>query len=126
MVPILTILVSSKPGKVQGASDADLRLMRRIDEMHLKHPFYGSRRIRDWLQDEGFAVNRKRVQRLIRQMSITAHYPKANTSRPGKSHKQRFSRRRKAVVITRFRMRSSCPGTGPNRRCVSRWSMSFM
>jgi putative transposase len=35
-----------------GASDEDLQLMRRIDEMHLKRPFYGSRRIRDWLQDE--------------------------------------------------------------------------
>jgi putative transposase len=68
-------------------SDDDLRLMRRIDEMHLKRPFYGSRRIRDWLQDEGFGVNRKRVQRLMRQMGIVALYPKANTSRPGKGHK---------------------------------------
>lgn len=71
----------------RGIPDADLQLMRRIDEMHLKRPFYGSRRIRDWLQDEGFAVNRKRVQRLMRQMGITALYPKANTSRPGKGHK---------------------------------------
>jgi putative transposase len=70
-----------------GVSDEDLRLMRRIDEMHLKRPFYGSRRIRDWLQDEGFPVNRKRVQRLMRQMGIAALYPKANTSRPGKGHK---------------------------------------
>ena len=70
-----------------GVSDADLRLMRRIDEMHLKRPFYGSRRIRDWLQDEGFAVNRKRVQRLMRPMGITALYPKANSSRPEKGHK---------------------------------------
>ena len=45
-----------------GVTDEDLRQMRRIDEMHLKRPFYGSRRIRDWLQDEGFPVNRKRVQ----------------------------------------------------------------
>jgi putative transposase len=67
-----------------GASDEDLRLIRRIDEIHLKRPFYGSRRIRDWLQDEGFAVNHKRVQR---QMGICALYPKANTSRPGKGHK---------------------------------------
>jgi putative transposase len=71
----------------KGVSDEDLRLMRRIDEMHLQRPFYGSRRIRDWLQDEGFTVNRKRVQRLMRQMGITALYPKANTSRPGKGHK---------------------------------------
>jgi putative transposase len=70
-----------------GISDEDLRLMPRIDEMHLRRPFYGSRRIRDWLQDEGLSVNRKRVQRLMRRMGVTALYPKANTSRPGKGHK---------------------------------------
>ena len=70
-----------------GISDEDLRLMRRIDEMHLRRAFCGSRRIRDWLQDEGLSVNRKRVQRLLRRMGITALYPKANTSRPGKGHK---------------------------------------
>ncbi len=68
-------------------SEADLMLMRRIDEMHLERPFYGSRRIRDWLQDEGHDINRKRVQRLMRQMGIMALYPKVNTSRPGKGHK---------------------------------------
>ena len=73
-----------------GVAEEDLRLMRRIDERHLKRPFYGSRRIRDWLQDEGFMVNRKWVQRLMRQMGIPALYPKANTSRPGKGrHKIR-------------------------------------
>ena len=65
----------------------DLRLMRRIDEMYLKRPFYGSRRLRDWLQDEGITVNRKRVQRLMRQMGLVAIYPKARTSKPGKGHK---------------------------------------
>ena len=65
----------------------DLKLMRRIDEMHLKRPFYGSRRIRDWLQDEGHDINRKRVQRLMRQMGIRALYPKPRTSKPGKDHK---------------------------------------
>lgn len=71
----------------QEVSEADLTLMRRIDEMHLKRPFYGSRRIRDWLQDEGHDVNRKRAQRLMRQMGITAIYPKRRTSKPGKGHK---------------------------------------
>ena len=84
---LLNLSRSSVYYQPTGTSDEDLRLMRRIDEMHLKRPFYGSRRIRDWLQDEGFAVNRKRVQRLMRQMGITALYPKANTSRPGKGHK---------------------------------------
>ena len=77
-----TVYYQAKP-----VSAEDLNLMRRIDEMHLKRPFYGSRRIRDWLEDEGHKVNRKRVQRLMRQMGIAALYPKACTSKPGKGHK---------------------------------------
>jgi len=68
-------------------SEEDLKLMRRIDEMHMKRPFYGSRRIRDWLYEEGHDINRKRVQRLMRQMGIAALYPRKNTSKPGKGHK---------------------------------------
>ena len=71
----------------KGTPEEDLRLMRRIDEMHLKRPFYGSRRIRDWLWEEGWDINRKRVQRLMRQMGIAALYPKKATNRPGKGHK---------------------------------------
>ena len=71
----------------QDVAEVDLKLMRRIDEMHLKRPFYGSRRIRDWLQDEGYDINRKRVQRLMRKMGIRALYPKPRTSKPGKGHK---------------------------------------
>ena len=70
-----------------GVSDEDLKLMRLIDEIHLKRPFYCSRRIRYDLQDLGYPVNRKRVQRLMRKMGIMALYPKVNTSRPGKGHK---------------------------------------
>ncbi len=77
-----TVYYQPKP-----ASDEDLKLMRRIDEMHLERPFYGSRRIRDWLQAENHDINRKRVQRLMRQMDIAALYPKKGTSRPGKGHK---------------------------------------
>ena len=77
-----TVYYQPKP-----ASEEDLKLMRRIDEMHLKRPFYGSRRIRDWLWEEGHDINRKRVQRLMRQMGIVALYPKAKTSKPGKGHK---------------------------------------
>mgnify|MGYP001820349957 FL=1 len=77
-----TVYYQAKP-----VSAEELKLMHRIDEMHLKRPFYGSRRIRDWLEDEGHKVNRKRVQRLMRQMGITAIYPKACTSKPGKGHK---------------------------------------
>ncbi len=68
-------------------SGDDLLIMQRIDEMHLKRPFYGSRRIRDWLIAENHDINRKRVQRLMRRMGIMALYPKKGTSHPGKGHK---------------------------------------
>jgi len=65
----------------------DLALMRRIDELHLKHPFLGSRRLRDRLQTEGHTVCRKKVRRLMGLMGIRALYPKKRTSQPGKGHK---------------------------------------
>jgi putative transposase len=71
----------------RGVCDEDLALMRLIDEIHLELPFYGSRRIRDELDDRGHRVNRKRVQRLMRQMGLVALYPRHRTSMPGEGHK---------------------------------------
>ena len=68
-------------------SDDELRLMRLIDECHLKLPFYGARRIRGWLADRDLIVNRKRIQRLMRTMGLTAIYPKRNTSKANHAHK---------------------------------------
>jgi len=68
-------------------ADSELALMRRIDEIHLKFPFYGTRRIRDHLGREGCTVNRKRIRRLMHLMGIAALYPKRRTSQPGKGHK---------------------------------------
>ena len=68
-------------------SEADLALMRLIDEIHLERPFYGSRRMRDELETRGHWVNRKRVQRLMRQMGLAALYPKPRTSVAGRGHK---------------------------------------
>ena len=65
-----------------GETAANLALMRRIDELYLKWPFYGSRKIAEEL-----GVNRKRVQRLMRRMGLQAIYPKRRTSRPGVGHK---------------------------------------
>lgn len=70
--------------KTPGQSELDL--MRRIDELHLKYPFMGSRQMRDMLRGEGFAVNRKRVQRLMRTMGLVALYPRRRTSIPNKDH----------------------------------------
>ena len=69
------------------ASEQQLQLMRLIDQVHMKYPFYGSRRIRDWLEDQGLRVNRKQIQRLMRFMRIQALYPKKKTSLPARGHK---------------------------------------
>jgi putative transposase len=61
--------------------------MKRIDEEFLRHPFYGSRKMRDYLNRNGFQVNRKRVQRLMRLMGIESVAPKPNTSKGRKEHK---------------------------------------
>ncbi len=68
-------------------SEEELVVMRLIDEIHLRLPFYGSRRIRDELEEHGHTVNRKRVQRLMRLMDLRALYPRRRTSQPGKGHK---------------------------------------
>jgi putative transposase len=67
-------------------SAADLELMRRIDELHLEHPFAGSRMLRDLLQREGFAVGRKHVGTLMRKMGIEALYQKPRTSGRDREH----------------------------------------
>ena len=69
------------------ATDSEqLALMRRIDEIHLKCPFYGSRKISLELRKEGRDANRKRVQRLVRLMGLEALAPKAGTSTPCPEH----------------------------------------
>lgn len=61
--------------------------MRLIDEIHLKYPFYGSRNIRDELNDLGYAVGRDHVRTLMRKMGIEAHYQRPRTSKPAPGHK---------------------------------------
>ena len=65
----------------------NLRLMRRIDEQYTARPFYGSRRMTVWLNEQGEEVNRKRVQRLMRVMGLEAIYPKPRLSLAGKGHR---------------------------------------
>ena len=66
--------------------EADLALMRRIDELHLDFPFAGSRMLRDLLRLEGHTAGRKRIARLMRLMGIEALYRKKNTSRRHPGH----------------------------------------
>ncbi len=68
-------------------SDSDVDLMRRIDAIHMKLPFYGSRRIRDQLETEDIFINRKKVQRLMLVMGIIAIFLKKKTTISNKAHR---------------------------------------
>jgi len=68
-------------------SAENLRLMRLIDEEYTAHPFLGSRRLTKWLIGQGEAVNRKRLQRLMRVMGLEAIYPKPKLSMAGRGHR---------------------------------------
>lgn len=68
-------------------SDENLALMNLIDKEYTRHPFYGSRKMRDYLRRIGLKVNRKRVQRLMQKMGIKSVAPSPNTSKPNIAHK---------------------------------------
>jgi len=67
--------------------ESDLLYSRLIDEEYTRHPFYGSRRMVIFLKAAGHTVNRKRVQRLMRQMGLVGMAPGPNTSRAHPEHK---------------------------------------
>lgn len=68
-------------------SALNLELMRLMDEQYLRTPFYGWPRMTIYLQQQGYAVNHKRIQRLLQKMGIQALYPKPALSRPNPEHK---------------------------------------
>jgi putative transposase len=76
--------VYSRPRRV---SDADLALMRRIDELHLDYPFAGSRMLQGLLAAEGRTAGRLHVSTLMKRMGIEAIYRRPNTSKPEPGHK---------------------------------------
>ena len=63
-------------------SDADLKLMRRIDKLHLDYPFAGSRMLQGLLLGEGYKVGRLHISTLMKRMGIEAIYRRPNTSKP--------------------------------------------
>ncbi len=84
---IVGISRSSLYYKAVPVSERDLELMRFIDEIHLKYPFYGSRRIRNELRDLGHDVGRGHVSTLMKKMGIMALYQKPRLSVPHPDHK---------------------------------------
>lgn len=65
----------------------NLALMKLLDEQYLRKPFFGTRKMQVWLAQQNYQVNRKRVQRLMRQMGLQAVYPRPKTTVPGQGHK---------------------------------------
>ncbi|MQY51299.1 IS3 family transposase [Rhodocyclus tenuis] len=86
-VQLLDLSRSSVYYRPQPTPESDLRLTRRIDELHLEHPFAGARMLRDLLIQEGVAVGRKHVGTLMKTLDIEAIYRKANTSRRNQAHR---------------------------------------
>ena len=71
----------------QPVSPADLALMRKLDELHLEHPFMGARMLRDQLDRQGIRVGRRHVRTLMLRMGIEALAPQPGTSKAAPSHK---------------------------------------
>lgn len=67
----------------RGESAFNLQLMRLLDEEYTRHSFKGVLGMRDYLRLQGYAVNEKRVRRLLRLMGLEAVYPKPRLSVPG-------------------------------------------
>ena len=84
---ILAISRSSFYYTPKGESPENLALMRRIDELFLKYPFYGSRQMVRQLRRDGIGVGRHRVRRLMRLMGLKAIYQAPRTSTPHPAHR---------------------------------------
>ena len=84
---LVSIARSSFYYEGRGESPLNLHLMRLIDEQFLEAPFWGSRQMRRWLSRQGYAVNRKRVRRLMRLLGLQAVYQRPRTSQPHPEHK---------------------------------------
>lgn len=83
---LLGIARSSFYHRPQAPPEEELTLLKLIDQQYLETPFYGSRKMTVMLRQHGYAVNRKRVQRLMRQLGIEAIYPKPRLSQAHPEH----------------------------------------
>ena len=84
---LLGISRSSVYYRPKDPSQKYLALMKGMDQQYLATPFYGSRRMKVWLNRQGHQVNRKRVQRLMRTIGLAAIYRRPRTSKPAPGHK---------------------------------------
>jgi putative transposase len=83
---LLKLARSTRYYKPVDESPENQAIMKRLDELYTENPTWGSRKMRDALLLEGFRVNRKRIQRLMRLMCLEAIYPKRNLSKQNQKH----------------------------------------
>ena len=76
-----------REGNTGQETPENLKIMELIDNEYTKHPFYGTRQMRNFLRRQGYKINRKRVQLLMRKMGIQSIAPKPNTSNAHPQHK---------------------------------------
>ena len=81
------MVYEQKKRLLKDVAERDLILLKLLDEEYTRHPFYGTRRMRRYLQDCGYCVNRKRIQRLMQQLGLVGMAPGPNTSKPHPQHK---------------------------------------
>ena len=84
---LLGVSRSSQYYRPKGESAEDLALMRRMDELHMAYPFYGSRQLMRHLRREGVAAGRHRIRRLMRLMGMEAIYRRPRTSVVSPEHR---------------------------------------
>lgn len=84
---LLELSRSSFYYQLQPESELNLHLMDLMDQQYTKHPFYGARQMTEFLKRQGFWVNHKRIERLMRKMGIMAIYPRPRTSLRDDGHR---------------------------------------
>lgn len=102
--------------------EEDLALMRRLDELHIEYPVYGSRQLMRHLRRDGVTVGRHRIRRLTRRMGIKATYRRPRTRVATPEHRiSRYLPR--GLTITRSTRVSIRTGVVLHRRVQSCWSL---
>jgi len=82
-----SVVYEQKKRLLKAVDEDEGLLLRLLDEEYTRHPFYGSRRMTEYLRGCGHVVNRKRVQRLMRTLGLAGMAPGPNTSKPHPQHK---------------------------------------
>ena len=82
-----SVIYEQKKRLLKETDKDELVLLRLLDEEYTRHPFYGSRRMKKYLGEYGYSVNRKRVQRLMQKLGLVGMSPGPNTSKPHPQHK---------------------------------------